>query len=80
MKACFDFCLNFTFVHGCAPVYRHTDKYALGTHSRINVRVRVENQGEGSYESMVYVTLPAGVSYVNVDRVQPEVSCETMAG
>ena len=56
------------------PACRHTDKYALGTHSRVNVRVRVENQGEGSYESMVYVTLPAGVSYVNVDRVQPEVS------
>ena len=56
------------------PLRRNAEKYVLGTKSRVNVRVRVTNRREGSYESMVYVTLPAGVDYINIDRVQPKVS------
>ena len=71
---------NFTptskFIMTCPviSVRRTAEKYVLGTKSRVNVRVRVTNRREGSYESMVYVTLPAGVDYINIDRVQPKVS------
>jgi len=41
----------------------------MGSTNRIWVEVDVYNNGEDSYESMLYMTVPKGLSYVNFDRL-----------
>ena len=41
----------------------------MGGTTDLEIGVDVTNLGEDSFESFVIVTLPAGVSYVNVDKV-----------
>ncbi len=40
----------------------------MGSAERIYVDVEVYNNGEDSYESMMYMAVPAGLSYVNFEK------------
>ena len=43
--------------------------FLMGSTERINIEVEVDNNGEDSYESTLYMTVPSSLSYVSVDRL-----------
>ncbi|ODM94960.1 Integrin alpha-PS2 [Orchesella cincta] len=43
--------------------------FLMGSTKRIWVEVEVANNGEDSYETMLYMSVPQGLSYVNFDRL-----------
>lgn len=50
--------------------YSRSDRsFLMGSTKRIWVDVEVANNGEDSYETMLYMTVPQSLSYVNFDRL-----------
>ena len=47
-----------------------TKRYVLGTNKEVDVMVQVTNLGEDSYETQVYISMPPGLSYINVHKVE----------
>lgn len=43
-----------------------TEHYILGTDGKIDLNIEMSNSGEDSYLTSLNITLPDGVSYVNV--------------
>ncbi|XP_021948515.1 integrin alpha-PS2 isoform X2 [Folsomia candida] len=57
----------------CVPdlrlkVSQPSKSFLMGSSERIHVDVEVHNNGEDSYESMMYMTVPPGLSYVNFEK------------
>ncbi|XP_059478388.1 integrin alpha-PS2 isoform X2 [Neocloeon triangulifer] len=43
-------------------------EYLLGSEKRLEFNVEVFNNGEDSFESMFYLTIPPGLNYINIER------------
>lgn len=57
--------MNLEFQH-C----RNMEQYILGSGSRLEIEVSVLNAAEDAFEATVYLSLPAEVSFVKVDRAE----------
>lgn len=44
------------------------EQYSIGTKKRLELNVTIRNGGEDAFESMLYVTMPPDVNYVNIDK------------
>ncbi|KAG8178041.1 hypothetical protein JTE90_022924 [Oedothorax gibbosus] len=53
------------------------DQYSIGTKKRLELDMTIRNGGEDAFESMLYVSMPLDVNYVNIDRTKLDfpVSC-----
>lgn len=58
-------------------VESNMEQYSIGTKKRLELDVIVRNAGEDAFESMLYVSTPPDVNYVNIDRSKLDfpVSC-----
>lgn len=57
-------CINFALL-----LCRSDRSFLMGSTDRIWVDVEVANNGEDSYETMLYMTVPQGLSYVRFDHL-----------
>lgn len=48
-------------------LFRSDEAFIMGSTERIWIEIQVENNGEDSFESMLYIKVPAGLSYVTAD-------------
>lgn len=48
---------------------RSVNRYLLGSGHRLELDVIVENKGEDSFETTFTMGMPAGVNYINIERV-----------
>ncbi|GFS58279.1 integrin alpha-PS2 [Trichonephila inaurata madagascariensis] len=53
------------------------DQYSIGTKKRLELDMTIRNAGEDAFESMLYVTMPLDVNYINIERSKLDfpVSC-----
>ena len=47
-----------------------TPAYAFGMEDELDLTVFVKNLGEESYETQFFLTLPSGVTYINIHKVE----------
>jgi len=52
---------------------RTAKSFLMGSNERIYIDVEVANKGEDSYESMLYMTVPQGISYVGFDKIGKDI-------
>ena len=50
-------------------VYRSVNRYLLGSEQRLELDVIVENKGEDSFETTYTMVMPAGINYINIERM-----------
>jgi hypothetical protein len=48
---------------------RSVNQYLLGSEQRLELDVIVENKGEDSFETTYTMVMPAGVNYINIERM-----------
>lgn len=63
---------NITFKYYVALIHRNVKRYLLGSGERLFVDVVVTNEGEDAFESVFDMKIPAGINYVNIERVDNE--------
>ncbi|GFV97529.1 integrin alpha-PS2 [Trichonephila clavipes] len=59
-------------------VYPNMKEFLIGSQKRLELNVILINAGEDAFESMLYISIPVDVDYVNIGRVRPmdiPVSC-----
>jgi hypothetical protein len=49
--------------------YRSVNQYLLGSEQRLELDVIVENKGEDSFETTYTMVMPAGINYINIERM-----------
>jgi hypothetical protein len=50
-------------------IYRSVNQYLLGSEKRLELDVIVENKDEDSFETTFVMAVPAGVNYINIERM-----------
>jgi len=50
-------------------VFRDSESFLLGSNKKLKVDVIVQNEGEDSFETTFDMTVPPGVNYVKIERV-----------
>jgi len=50
-------------------IYRSVNQYLLGSEKRLELDVIVENKHEDSFETTFVMVVPAGVNYINIERM-----------
>lgn len=48
---------------------RSSESYSLGSNEKLKVNVKVKNEGENSFETVFDMTIPLGVNYVKIERL-----------
>ncbi|GFQ81400.1 integrin alpha-PS2, partial [Trichonephila clavata] len=59
-------------------VFPNMKEFLIGSQKRLELNVILINAGEDAFESMLYISIPVDVDYVNIGRVRPmdiPVSC-----
>ncbi|GLV41998.1 inflated [Carabus blaptoides fortunei] len=59
----------------CIPDLRviatpNVDTYLSGSEERLEIDVIVQNEGEDSFETMFYISLPRGIDYFNTEKIE----------
>lgn len=50
-------------------IYRSVNQYLIGSEKRLELDVVVENKDEDSFETTFVMVMPAGVNYINIERM-----------
>lgn len=51
-------------------VISNVNRYLLGSGKRLELEVLVQNMGEDAFEAIYNLQLPAGIDYINVERIE----------
>lgn len=49
--------------------FRSIKSFILGSNEKLKVDVIIQNEGEDSFETTFVMTIPSGVNYVKIERV-----------
>jgi len=52
--------------------FRSTESFLLGSNEKLKIDVTVKNEGEDSFETTFDMTVPPGVNYVKIERIDNE--------
>lgn len=50
-------------------LFRDSESFLLGSNKKLKVDVIVQNEGEDSFETTFDMTVPPGINYVKIERV-----------